>query len=118
VAEEFLHGTDILPGFEQMRRKAVAEAVRREANGQSRLPNSISNGAPDPLFVKVMPPDMAAARIPGEVVGGEDVLPNPCERRVRVLAGQSVRHLDLVHVPCLVGFVQHKTLGQPLSQRP
>jgi len=58
VAEKFLHGADVLAGFQQMSSEAMAEAVGCEPDRQTRLPHSLLYRALDTLFVNVVSPSV------------------------------------------------------------
>ena len=102
VAEKFLHRADVLAGFQQMGGEAVPKAVRREANRQPGLPYGFLHRALDALFVNVVSPDVAAARVLREIVRRKDILPAPLKGSRRILARQRAGNLDLVHVSGLV----------------
>ena len=57
--------------------EAVPKAVRCEANRQPGLSYGFLYRALDALFVNVVPPDVAAARVLREIVRHKDILPAP-----------------------------------------
>ena len=87
MSEQRLHGADVLSGLEKVRRKAVPEAVRGEADREPSLAHSRLDGALDPLLVEMMPSDMTAAGIGRMAVCGKDILPPPFIRGVGVFPG-------------------------------
>ena len=66
VAEQFLHGSDIITGFQQVGGEAVTERMTTDGfvdlGHFCRLLNRFSNGA----FMEVMSPDLSRSRIPAE----------------------------------------------------
>jgi hypothetical protein len=55
VAEQFLHGPDVVATFEQVRGEGVAEGVAGDALVDSRRPRSLGDGTLDDRLVQVMP---------------------------------------------------------------
>ena len=63
VTEPFLHRTDVIPRFESMRRKRVAQRMAGGRFGDARLAYSAMHSPLEHLFVGMMPPDDASARV-------------------------------------------------------
>lgn len=62
-SEQFLHGADVVPGFQQARGKAVPKRVAAGRLFQSGLPTSRLDGTLQPLLVHVLPAYRTTARI-------------------------------------------------------
>ena len=87
MAEQRLNGADVLSGLEKVRREAVPEAVRCEADGQTCPSNRFPYGALNPLLIKMVTPDMPAAGIGRIAVGGKNILLTPFKRCARIFSG-------------------------------
>jgi len=68
-------------------------------------------------FVEMVAPPQPAARIDGEVAGGEHILPPPIACRVFVLALQSIRQIHLAATGAQVLFMGEAFSGQVFLQR-
>ena len=80
MSEEFLDGADVIPGFQEMGRKAY-------------------RGVHGPLqdqFVPMVPPDAACARVTRQPGGRKDILPHPLVMGIEVLALERVRKIHVV----------------------
>ena len=63
VTEQCLHRTDVIPRFESMRRKGMAKGMAGGRFGDARPAYSTMHRPLEPLFVGMMPPDDARARV-------------------------------------------------------
>jgi len=94
VAQQLLHGADVVARREQMRRERVAQRVTarglRDAGGaDGGLHRALDGG-----FVEVVAALAIVARIEVATRRGEDPLPAPLAWRGRVLAVERVRNRD------------------------
>ncbi len=92
VAEEFLHGPDVVARFQQMRGEAVPERV---AGGMLWDPGLAHRGLHGPLdegLIDMMAALLAGGRIPPALLLGKDPLPAPRGSRIRILPRQRVGH--------------------------
>ena len=81
VAQQFLHGTDVVAGFDQVRGEAVPERVGRDSFCNIRATHGGGNCPTDSQLVQMTPPPHSAARIGPDCSGREDVLPMEFTRR-------------------------------------
>jgi hypothetical protein len=88
VTKQLLHRTDVVSTFQEMRREAVAEGVAGGGLLDASAPNGSEHSLLHGALMQVVPPllSRAAVQIPG--AGGEDVLPGPGCRGIRVLPRQ------------------------------
>jgi hypothetical protein len=63
VTEPCLHRADVIPRFESMRRKGMPQGMAGGRCGDARLAYSARHCPLEPLFVDMMPPDDARARV-------------------------------------------------------
>lgn len=97
MPEEFLHGTDVIAGFEQMGREGMTQRMTVHLLADSGFTRGLPNCFLQPVFMDVMTPNLAAARIDRQAATGKDVLPNPFPRRVGILSGERAwqKHLTM-----------------------
>jgi hypothetical protein len=94
VAEELLHGADVVARFEEVGGEAVAQRVAGRGLGDSRLLHRAPDGSLDAAFVKVMASADSFVRIDREVRGRKEPLPSPTRGGVWVLAIEGARKFD------------------------
>ena len=63
MAEEFLHGADVVIGQEQVRGERVSERVRADGLGDCRQARGFSDGFLEATFVQVMTMNAPRARV-------------------------------------------------------
>jgi hypothetical protein len=94
VTKKVLNGANIVAGFKQVCRKAVAEGVWTHGFSYSCnlacRPDSLLQRA----FVNVMPAEDATTRIFGNKVSRKGVLPGPFRASVGIFARQRVGEVD------------------------
>src|SRR6218665_3066948 len=106
-----------------MRRKGMAQRVRRRRLGNSGSRDGALEGALKGLAVQVVSSNDTAARINRQVILGEDPKPRPRLASSRVLALKRVRHLDAglagldVRSPDLTAAAQLRSQSAPAGQR-
>jgi hypothetical protein len=93
VTQQFLHGPDIVPLREQMRRKAVPKGMTTDVFGSLCRTTDLAHGPLQTTLTDVMPADGGGARVSGQPVRGEHGLPNPESAGTRVFAFQGKRYL-------------------------
>ncbi len=88
VAEELLHGTDVVVGLEEVGGEGVAERVAGRALGDARPARRLLHRPLEHGLVQVVPAPLAGDAVEVDAGGGEHPLPRPLASRVRVLAGE------------------------------
>ena len=91
MTQELLHGAGVVAGLQQVRRERMARRARRRGLVHARIADGLTHRALKGLVGQVMAALFATARMARAVQGGEDVLPSPLARRVRILAVQRER---------------------------
>ena len=94
VAEEFLDGADVVAAFQQVGGEGVPQHMGGDVFGDACFAGGLTDGFLDAAGVQVVAAEQAAARVGGEVFGGEEVLPFPTACRGGVFAFQSVGEGD------------------------
>jgi hypothetical protein len=102
VAEEFLHGPDVVARLQQVRGEAVLEGVAGRMLWNAGLAHCGLHGPPDEGLIDMMAALLAGGRIPPALLLGKDPLPAPRGHSVRLLPRQGVRH---GHAPISLGQV-------------
>jgi hypothetical protein len=77
VSEEFLDGSDVVPGHQEMGREGVAECVAADSLGDSCIADGLFDRSVDHGVVEMMAADGVGSGIGAAGTGGEDVLPAP-----------------------------------------
>ena len=90
MAQEFLHGADVVAVFEEVGGKAVAKGVGADRLIDAGPAGGLTDGLLQTAFVQVVAAHDAAARVHGQTVRRKDVLPAPFSAGVGVLAFQGV----------------------------
>ena len=90
VAEEFLDGANIVPGFQQVGRKAMAEGVRGDLFGEASGLGCGAHGFLHAAFVQVMPAEFLTTRVLSDVRSGKNILPAPLPASIGVFARQGI----------------------------
>ncbi len=116
VAEQFLHGADVIAGFEQVGGEAVAQRVRVRRLVDPGAPRGLFDVALDGLFVDVVAADHAAARVGAVAGGGKDVLPAPFAAGVRIFTLQGMRQFHVGHAGGQILVVPAAPLGEVRAQ--
>jgi hypothetical protein len=88
VTEEFLHSSNVIAPFQQVRSEAVPKDVRCDMFGDGRLDRCPTNSLLKPAFIQVMPTYNFGAGIYGGLFGRKDILPVSLTFGVGVFAGQ------------------------------
>ena len=95
MAQQFLHGSDVVSVFEEVRRKRVAQRVAAYVLGDAGRARGFFDAPDQVVLIHMMPPDYAGARIDRALVGRKNELPAPLVRRARILARKRVGQLDV-----------------------
>jgi hypothetical protein len=104
VAEQFLHGADIVAGFEQVSGEGMAEGMAADGLGDAGGAGRTADLLLQIGFIGVMAAEKARARIDREAIRREDILPKPIPRGGRVLAFEGVRQENAGDIPVEIGF--------------
>ncbi len=94
VPEQCLHGPNIIPGFEQVRGKRMAEGMAGDMFINTGQACSGSHRFLQTAFIQVMAALDTSARVHGEAFGWEHILPGPLAVGVGIFARQRVRQID------------------------
>jgi hypothetical protein len=84
MAEEFLHGADIVAMLQQLRRKTMAKGMTTDSFIYFRQTPSEFNGLLQTTFIKMMATDNTAAWIFRKTFRGKNVLPYPITVGMRI----------------------------------
>jgi len=116
VAEQFLHGANVVAILEQVGGETVAEGVRGDAFVDFCGLGGGFDGFLESSFVDVVALGDAGAGVFREVGGGEEVLPEPFAVSVGVFFIQRVGKMDGAEAVGKVGLVQGFDLFEMLPQ--
>jgi hypothetical protein len=86
VAEELLHGPDVVVVLEQVGGERVSEGVAGGDLGNARGTDGVLHGTLENGFVQMVAATLPAETIHVESRGGEDPLPRPLAPGIRVLS--------------------------------
>ena len=98
VAEQFLHGPNVVAIFEQVGSEGMAQRVATGALVHVRFTHRAFDGSLQRIFQQVMAPLVARLRIERWLRGGKDPVPGPFKRRLRLFAFERVRQRNR-HAP-------------------
>ena len=93
MAEQLLHGADVVARLQQVRGKGVAQRVRRGGLLDAGLAQCELEGTLEVALQQVVAPPQAGARIDGGHRLRKDPLPGPGVGSARVLARQRIGHV-------------------------
>ncbi len=74
MAEQFLHGADVIAGLQQVRSKRMAQSVRCGGFSQLSIAHRLFHRALHALFIHMMAAGIAGARINRQIPGRENIL--------------------------------------------
>lgn len=94
VSEQFLHGANIGPAFEQVSGEAVPKSMTTGSFGQARGANGVLDGVLQVLFADMVATNFAGTGVGGKFGGGKDVLPSPGAIGVGVFSRKRVGEMD------------------------
>jgi hypothetical protein len=94
MPEQLLDGSDVVPAFEQVRRKAMSKRMARRRTGDAGGSGSVLDRPLENGFVKMMPPPLASHLVHVEPCRGKRPLPPPFTGSVGVLRSQRARQRD------------------------
>ena len=117
MAEQFLHGADVVAGHEQVCGEAVAQGVGRRRFRQTRIAHRLLDGPLYAFFVGVMAAGDAGAGIDRQLPGREHVLPAPLALGVGVFSLQGIGQIDRAVTRAQILFVQAFDPRQVALQR-
>jgi len=106
MTEQFLHSTDIVTAFQQMRGKRMPKGVRRSGLAKIGIARRLFHGPLYGLLLNMMPPHLAATWVGGELCGGEYILPNPLPGGIGVFAFQRIRQINTAETLRQIGKMQ------------
>jgi hypothetical protein len=86
MPQQLLHGADVVPRFEKVRRERVTQRMRRRGLLDVRAANGVLHRALKCLVGKMVAPHHAVSRIDGTRAAREHVLPAPLPGRAGILA--------------------------------
>jgi hypothetical protein len=95
MAKQFLHGADVVSGFEKMGGIGMPEGMGMNRFLYAGLVHGVPDGLAQDTGVEVVSSYAAAAGVTAELVRREDVLPAKLLGGVGILAGEGFWHLDL-----------------------
>src|SRR5581483_5964388 len=91
VAEQLLHGADVVTRLQQVRGERVTQNVRRDLLGDAGTPRRFTHGALYRFRIYMMTPFFATARIDRAHRRRKYVLPAPAFAGIAILHRQGVR---------------------------
>ncbi len=94
VPEEFLNGSNIIAILQEMGSKTVPKRVATRRFCDPAGPNGVFDRVLQVSFRDMVPAELAAARIDGEFLGGEDILPRPFASRVGIFPVQGAGKIN------------------------
>jgi hypothetical protein len=94
MAQQFLYGANVVAGFEQVGSKGVAKGMRCDMLVDLSGVRGAAHGALQDRLIGMVAAHLFAARVDGESVGGEDILPEPLVGWVGLFAGQGEGQVD------------------------
>ena len=94
MAQEFLHGANIVTVIEQVRGEGVAERVAGGPLGDAGGHHRVLHLTLQDRFMQVMAPPLPGHQVHGGARGWEDPLPSPLTARVGILAREGPRQLN------------------------
>ena len=100
MAQKFLHGTNVVAAFQELRGEGMPERVADGTFGQTSFFHRAAGCLLDDRFVNVMSSFFAGFRVLPLVLLREHPLPAPFLRRVGIFAGKVVKS-GLVHLQIL-----------------
>ena len=86
VAQQLLHGANVVAIFKQVGGKAVSERMARYTPLNISRSNGLFNCLLQTTFMEMMATANARARIDGAALCGEYILPNPFPISIRIFA--------------------------------
>ena len=107
VAEQLLHGPDVVARFEQVGGKAVAKSMARGMLCDAGLCNSGFDGTLKAGGMDMVPPNDITARVFGQISSRKEPLPTKFLTLARLLAGQGVGHFDFWRIDGAIFGVKH-----------
>src|SRR5262245_55077370 len=94
VAQEFLHGADIVTVFEQVRGEGVAERVAGGPLGDAGGHHRVLHRTLEDRFMQMMATTLAGDLVHVGARGWKDPLPSPLTARVRILPREGPRQVN------------------------
>jgi hypothetical protein len=91
MAEQLLHGEDVITRFQQVGGERMAQRVRRRRLSDRGVAQRLSHGALKRLIAEMMPANDATSRIDRAVFGGKHELPGPFATGVGIFVRKRVR---------------------------
>ncbi len=116
MAEELLHGADIVAVLEQMGGEGVAEGVTGDALGEAGQSGGLADGALEPGGAEVVPSDAARTGIGRQVSGGEGELPDPIAAGGGELSIERIREEDETLAGLHIALVEALNVMQVVEQ--
>lgn len=116
MAQQFLHGSNIVSGFQQMGRETVAKTVAGGFFADAGTFDGGGDFASDGAFMGVMSAFASGAWVDGKIGGGEDELPFPFAVGIGEFAGQGTGHLDAAEAAGEVFLLEDADFLQVLLQ--
>src|SRR5581483_9749220 len=95
MAEKFLHRTDVIPAFQQVRRERVPQAVRGRPLAQARPPAGLADLPRNRSLMQMMSASPACPRVGRKGMRREHPLPPPIGAGRRHLSLERRRQPDL-----------------------
>ena len=117
VPEEFLDGPDIISILQKMGSKTVPKRMTTRCFGDTARPDGVLDRVLQVSFRHMVPTSLAAARIDGDFVGREDVLPGPFAGRVRIFPVQGAGKINNTTTLCEVLLMEFLDPGEVRLQR-
>lgn len=112
VAEQFLHRTDVVTGFEEVRGEGMAKGMAGDGFGDAGTQRGLAHSFLQRTFVVMMAASLAAPWIGGEFCGRKEILLGPFPGCMRVFFRQSVGQVDFAIVFGEIGFMEQLDVGQ------
>jgi hypothetical protein len=94
MPQQFLDGTDVVPGLQEVGGEGVAKGVGGDGFGDAGSACGFPDGPLKGSRVQVVAPDDARTGVRRETRGREDPLPAPFSFSIGVLAGQGIGEID------------------------
>jgi len=116
VTQELLDGADVVAAFQQMGGKAVTQGMTVDPLTDRGRHGRLFDALLQAVFMDMVPPGLAAARIERQPAAGKNILPGPFLRGIGIFPGQGVGKKDLTRPLGQIILVQPVPLAKMVGQ--